>query len=145
MSISDAWACASGFHCGFPGVPSCPSAKTQLWMRKCSPFPNPFPRTALQHLPLCWGKASSLQQRPGRSRTKVWRAGTEQTQSRGSAQEGESLPAGICSPSKHRDEMLSMGAEGWWGDAQSLLLCSVGPHPSLAFRDLILLLGEKHP
>lgn len=99
MSISDVRAFSS-FHYDFPGVSSCPTAKTQLWMMKCSPFsksfPKPFPRlTALQHRPLCSGKASSLQQQqqqPGRSRTQVWGAGREQAQSRGCAQEGRSLP-----------------------------------------------------
>lgn len=128
MCISDVSQlfCVRGFHYDFPGVSSCPTAKTQLWMSVFT-FSQTFPQAGgrqLSSTALCTrGKPAASS-----SSTKVWGAGREQAPGSGCAQEGGSLPAGICT----RAELLFMGVEGWWGDGCSEPAAVVSASPSVS-------------
>lgn len=73
------------------------------------------------------------------STAKPWGQGEKKLKA-GAVPRGRIPSCRDLSLSKLRDEMLSMGAQGWTGDAQSLLLWLMVAYPPLAFWDLILVL-----
>lgn len=127
--------CVSGFHYVLFPVSQCRTTalgdEMLTFSQTCSQHSSAAPPSVLGE-----PRASSS------STAKPW--GQGQKKLKAEAVPGGRIPS--CrdlSLSKLRDEMLSMGAQGWTGDAQSLLLWLMVAHPSRAFWDLILVLeGE---